>query len=75
MSDRVKFTICIDSSEIEQEPYDHVQKWFSENSDSIFFKTDDEGCGCCIHMWDVECSQEAADQLPEEYKAYTPTGN
>ena len=50
-----------------------LQRWRSDVQIS-----DDEGCGCCVHIWEIDGPQEAMRELPAhllEWKSPEPPGH
>ncbi len=39
-----------------------LRKWWPQLS----FVSESRGCGCCIHIWDIECPDEAIPELPPD---------
>jgi hypothetical protein len=54
-------TICVDSGTPEQVV---VDAWLERWRKRAVFVSDNEGCGCCVHIYRVEASREALDELP-----------
>ena len=43
-----------------------AERWFTEWTAEITFRSGNTGCGCCVDSWDIICSEAAAAALPEE---------
>ncbi len=43
--------------------------WLERWESSLTQKSENYGCGCCVHMFDVEGPQEAIDAIPESIHA------
>jgi len=43
-----------------------VEAWFARWGDRLVYKSADTGCGCCVHIWDVDAPAEAVAELPPE---------
>ena len=41
-----------------------AEAWFRDWAGEIAYNSGDRGCGCCVDMWDVTCSDAAAEALP-----------
>jgi hypothetical protein len=54
-------TICVDSGAPEQTI---VEAWLDRRREQLAFASEDEGCGCCVHLWRVEASRKVLDELP-----------
>lgn len=44
------------------------EAWFTKWAGSLTFRSEDEGCGCCVHIWNVEGADEALAALPPNIK-------
>jgi hypothetical protein len=33
---------------------DQIDAWFATNANLLAAKSENEGCGCCVHIWRVE---------------------
>lgn len=40
------------------------EAWFAKWTPSLTFKSENQGCGCCVNIWDVEGTEEALAALP-----------
>jgi hypothetical protein len=38
--------------------------WFTKWTTSITYRSDNQGYGCCVNIWDVEGSDDAMAALP-----------
>jgi hypothetical protein len=56
-----RISVCIDAAEDQLRVMDD---WFERWAAFITFRSDDQGCGCCVHIWDVEATNEALAALP-----------
>ena len=41
-----------------------VEAWFAVWGAHLAHRSDDQGCGCCVHIWDVDGPVEAIAALP-----------
>ncbi|QDT17261.1 hypothetical protein [Alienimonas californiensis] len=46
-----------------------AEKWLRENRSRLTYVSEQQGCGCCILMWDVEGPDEVVATLPESVTA------
>jgi hypothetical protein len=46
-----------------------IEAWFARWKDRLAFISDNQGCGCCVDIWDIEGSQEAINELPVQCNA------
>ena len=56
-----RVSVCIDAAEKQEEQMDD---WFSRWADVITYQSEDGGCGCCVHIWEVEAPNQALAELP-----------
>lgn len=56
-----KATLCtsVDSGERQV-----VEDWLSKWRQSLGFCSENEGCGCCVDIYNVEAPEEALAELP-----------
>ncbi len=47
-----------------------VAEWFARWRDRLTVVDGDNGCGCCVNIWNVEGPVEAMRELPEAVVAY-----
>lgn len=58
----MKVTLCIDVNQA-----DHVaavERWRQAWGSRVQFSPDNQGCGCCVDIWEVEAPDEAIVELP-----------
>jgi hypothetical protein len=41
-----------------------AEEWFAKWAERITCRSVDQGCGCCVHIWYVEGTEEAVAALP-----------
>ena len=46
-----------------------VEAWFSKWGSQLSHQSGDQGCGCCVRIWDVEGPDAAIRELPEAVRA------
>jgi hypothetical protein len=44
-----------------------LAKW----RDALQFVSENKGCGCCVHIWDVDGPPEILDRIPSEIRAWS----
>jgi hypothetical protein len=59
-----KVTIVVDVAEVAQ--VEAVDAWFAKWQAVLTDVSDNEGCGCCVNIWEVEGPMEALLTLPEQ---------
>jgi hypothetical protein len=57
-------TVCLWSESIEEKV--EFTTWLNVWKKKLSFVSPDYGCGCCIHLFDLEGPAEAIDALPEQ---------
>ena len=67
MNQRASVCIASDSSE-EEVAFD---AWLAVWKEKMSFISEDYGCGCCVHLFDLEGPSEAISALPEKIRATT----
>jgi hypothetical protein len=67
MNQRASVCICTDAPE-EDAAFD---AWLEQWKEKMAFISDDYGCGCCVHLFDVEGPSEAIAALPKKIRATT----
>lgn len=56
-----KATLCADSDTDEG---DIVEQWLVKWRSALAYCSENEGCGCCIDIYNVEAPEEALAELP-----------
>ena len=51
---------------------DAVEAWLDRWGPVLRSVSDDSGCGCCVHILDVDGAAEAFDALPPGVDRYEP---
>ena len=41
--------------------------WTAAHADQISFIGENEGCGCCVHIWNIECDEAIISLLPHHF--------
>ena len=60
-------TICVvmdDPGEVEA-----GRKWLAANRRSLTHVSENQGCGCCVDVWDVEGPREVLATLPDSLRS------
>jgi len=60
-------SICIATDFPEEEAA--FETWAAQWREKMTFFSDDYGCGCCVHLYDVEGPKEGIDAIPEKLRA------
>jgi hypothetical protein len=60
-------SICISADAPEEEVA--FETWLERWKEKMTFISDDYGCGCCVHLYDVEGPKEGIDALPEKIRS------
>jgi hypothetical protein len=68
---RATIVVCVD------EPGESaaVDAWFARWGDRLEHRSEDRGCGCCVHMWDVDAPAEAVAELPAQVRGESDWAN
>ncbi len=63
----LRSSVCISSdSEDEIVAFDD---WLDVWKDKLEYISDDYGCGCCVHLYDIEGPADAIDAIPKSIKS------
>ena len=62
-------TVCLWSDSLEEKV--EFTTWLNAWKKKLAYLSHDYGCGCCIHLFDVEGPPEAIEALPQEVLAYS----
>ena len=46
-----------------------VDAWFAKWAGRLGHRSEDQGCGCCVHIWDVDGPAEGVAELPEAVRS------
>jgi hypothetical protein len=63
----MRATIVVDVEQAEE--LGAVEAWFARWEGQVHSRSEDRGCGCCIHMWDVDAPHAAIGELPDAVRA------
>jgi len=47
------------------------EEWFANWTTSLTYRSDNQGCGCCVNIWDVEGSGDAIAALPSTIRGHS----
>ena len=59
-------SICVSSDSPEEEAA--FAAWSSLWKEKMIVFSEDYGCGCCVHLYDVEGPKEGIDAIPENLR-------
>jgi hypothetical protein len=59
----MKVTLCVDVHD--PEDVAALERWRQAWGARVQFSEQNQGCGCCVDIWDVEAPEEAVAELPE----------
>ncbi|MCP4105519.1 MAG: hypothetical protein GY749_08285 [Desulfobacteraceae bacterium] len=62
-----KCTIIVDADDNIGKKF--VKEWFRKNEKGIEFKSENEGCGCCVDLYCIKAEDDLTDKIPEQYLA------
>jgi hypothetical protein len=65
MSERA--TICTSSET--PEDLEAFEAWLAKWKARLAFVSEDYGCGCCVHLFDIEGPREAIADLPKHIRS------
>ena len=63
----MRATICVDVNH--EDECAVVEAWFEQWRDRLSFVSENQGCGCCVDMWNVEGPADALSELPPKVRA------
>ncbi len=66
----MRATIVVDADQPAQ--IEVVEAWFAKWGAALRHRSDDTGCGCCVHIWDVDGPEEALAELPPDVQGESP---
>ena len=58
----MKATICVDIES--EDELRLIDDWFMTWREHLAFVSEDQGCGCCVNIWDVDGPPEAIAAIP-----------
>lgn len=64
MANPARATVLLDAGDIVAAATYH--EWHARFRAQLTLVSDDQGCGCCVHLFDIEGSPEAIASLPAE---------
>ena len=63
----MRATIIADASAPEQVAA--AEAWLARWREALASCSEDLGCGCCVHIWDVDAPEAAVAEIPAELRA------
>ena len=63
----MRATICVNVTHDEERAA--VDAWFEHWDERLTFVSENEGCGCCMDIWNVEGPEEAIREIPRYARA------
>ena len=63
----MRATIVVDRTQPEE--LAAVEAWLARWAGQLTHQSDDQGCGCCVSIWDIDAPAMALDELPESLRA------
>jgi len=46
-----------------------MESWFARWSSRLAHQPENQGCGCCVDIWEIEAPAEAIAELPAQWDA------
>ncbi|MEI7941114.1 MAG: hypothetical protein WCK27_30940 [Verrucomicrobiota bacterium] len=62
-------SICVASDAPEEEAA--FDAWLDRWKSELTFISGDYGCGCCVHLYDIEGPKEVVEAIPEQLRTST----
>jgi hypothetical protein len=63
----MRATICVNLTNDEERA--GVDAWFERWEKRLTFVSENEGCGCCVDVWNVDGPEEAILEIPGPARA------
>lgn len=63
----MKATLCVEADDKAGRAL--VEAWFERWRPRLVFCSENEGCGCCVDLWNVDAPAEAVAEIPEHLLA------
>ena len=63
----MRATICVDVNRADDRAA--VEAWFERWRSRLSVLSENEGCGCCVDIWNVDGPAEAIAEIPETLQA------
>ena len=51
------------------------EQWFAKWASTLTYHSENEGCGCCVNIWNVEGPSDALADLPLNIKGNSDWAN
>ncbi len=68
----MRTTIIVDANNAED--MRAAEAWLDRWRPALRHVSDDEGCGCCVHIWHVTGPAQAVDELPPSMRQLPGAG-
>jgi hypothetical protein len=62
VSDTIRATIIVDSGRVDD--LHAADAWLSTWRSQLAHVSDNKGCGCCVHIWEIEGPRSVIERLP-----------
>lgn len=62
MSDTIRATIIVGSDRADD--VHAADAWLATWRLQLSFVSDNKGCGCCVHIWEIEGPRSVIEQIP-----------
>jgi|GEM_PF-4163979 len=59
----MKVTICVDVNDADDVAA--MERWRQTWGPQVQLSAENQGCGCCVDIWEVEAPEEAIQELPQ----------
>lgn len=63
----MRATICVDIGR--DDDVVAAEDWFARWRNQLTFVSQNEGCGCCVDLWNIEGPAEVVETIPAELRA------
>lgn len=71
---RITILLEVDGDTYEQDRK-LVEDWKAAHRDRISFISENEGCGCCVDIWNIECEDGLVSLLPPACLSFSDWSN
>lgn len=56
------------NEETYEDDYKFITEWLDLHKNDISYNSDDDGCGCCVNLWEIECDEVMISEIPERMR-------